>query len=130
MVKSVRAENGRRAEKRGRLAEMLAAFYLGLKGYQILERRYRSATGEIDLVAMRGKYLVFVEVKARPDVMRGMESIRARQRQRLIRTARIYVSGKPDLAQAFIRFDAIIIRPLRIPVHIVNAWSADDPTGG
>lgn len=129
MVQSPGPDTRKRAERRGRRAETLAAFYLRLKGYRILERRYRSPAGEIDLIVMRGHHLAFVEVKARPDLMRGMEAITVRQRRRMIKTAQMYVTDKPDLAQAFMRFDAVVMRPFALPVHIVNAWNADDPGG-
>ncbi len=122
-------EARKRAERRGRRAENLAALYLMLKGYRIVEKRYRSATGEIDLIIMRGENLAFVEVKARSDLMRGMEAISVRQRRRMIRTAQVYVADRPDLAQAFVRFDAVVMRPFAFPVHVANAWQADDPGG-
>jgi Predicted endonuclease distantly related to archaeal Holliday junction resolvase len=53
------------AEKRGRGAETLAAMYLRLHGWSILERRARVPGGEVDIVARRGRTLAFVEVKAR-----------------------------------------------------------------
>ena len=52
-------------ERRGRIAEWIAAAFLCLKGYRILARRYRSKLGEIDLIAVRGRRLAFVEVKRR-----------------------------------------------------------------
>ncbi len=49
----------------GKSAEDLAADALERRGYAILARRYRTRHGEIDIVARDGRYLVFVEVKAR-----------------------------------------------------------------
>jgi putative endonuclease len=54
-----------RAYRRGLLAESLAATLFRLKGYRIVARLYRTPVGEIDLVALKGKRLAFVEVKAR-----------------------------------------------------------------
>ena len=54
-------------EQRGRRAENIAAMFLRLKGYTILDRRCRTPFGEIDIIARRGKTIVFVEVKARRD---------------------------------------------------------------
>jgi putative endonuclease len=53
------------AERGGRRAESLAAWWLRLKGWRILARRVRTPVGEIDLVARRGRTIAFVEVKAR-----------------------------------------------------------------
>ena len=55
------------AEKRGRGAETIAAWYLRMHGWQILARRARVPGGEVDIVAKRGRTLAFVEVKARAD---------------------------------------------------------------
>ena len=49
----------------GELGETLACEELRRRGYAILERRYRTRYGEIDIVARHGDVLVFVEVKAR-----------------------------------------------------------------
>jgi len=54
-----------RAYRRGLFAETVAALLLRLKGHRILARRYRTPVGEIDLVALKGKRLAFVEVKRR-----------------------------------------------------------------
>ena len=53
------------AYQEGQRGEALAAWYLRLKLYRIIASRYKTAVGEIDLVAERFGTLVFVEVKAR-----------------------------------------------------------------
>ena len=49
--------------KTGTRYERIAGEYLKSKGYEILEYNYRSRTGEIDIIARDGEYLVFCEVK-------------------------------------------------------------------
>ena len=49
----------------GRAGEDAAADYLVAKGYTIVTRRWRGSGGEIDIVALDGDTLVFVEVKTR-----------------------------------------------------------------
>ena len=65
----------RLAERRGRRAETLAAWYLRLKGYRILARRYRTPVGEIDLIVRRGRLVAFVEVKRRPTEAEAAEAV-------------------------------------------------------
>ena len=58
-------------------------------GMRILEKNYRCREGEIDLVAMDGSYLVFVEVKYRRDQHAGhpAEAVDARKQRKIVRTA-------------------------------------------
>ena len=109
----------RKAERFGRRAEIAAAVYLALKGYRILARRFRSPAGEIDLIARRGRLVVYVEVKARSG---DAAEIRARQRRRIRRAAEHFLKLRPDLASCDQRFDAILIRPRALPAHLKDAW--------
>lgn len=54
-----------RAYRRGLFAETVTALLLRLKGHRILARRYKTPVGEIDLVALKGRRLAFIEVKRR-----------------------------------------------------------------
>ena len=54
-----------RAYRSGLVAETVAALMLRVKGYAIVAQRYKTPVGEIDLVAIKGKRLAFVEVKRR-----------------------------------------------------------------
>lgn len=119
------SEARRRAFRRGRLSEALAAWLLRLKGYRILGRRVKTPVGEIDILARRGAVLAVVEVKARHDVTAAAEAITPRQRRRLERAAAWYLSRHPDLAQADIRFDAVFVLPFRPPRHLADAWRPD-----
>ncbi len=112
----------RRAYRRGRLAEAVSAWWLRLKGYRILARGYRTPVGEIDLVARRGDVLAIVEVKARPDIGTAAAALGSRQRHRIGRAAALYRARHPDCADLAIRFDAVLVRPWRPPVHVIDAW--------
>jgi putative endonuclease len=54
-----------RAYRHGLFAETVAALLLRLKGHRIIARHYKTLVGEIDLTALKGKRLAFVEVKQR-----------------------------------------------------------------
>jgi putative endonuclease len=113
----------------GRQGELVAAWFLRLKFYRILERNFCVRRGELDIVAERGGCLVFVEVKTRRSANYGHPglAIDQRKRQRLCRAARMYLA-RHRLADRDCRFDAILVdlsrgwfRPKL--QHIVNAFS-------
>ncbi|MGE0737079.1 MAG: YraN family protein [Alphaproteobacteria bacterium] len=116
------SERRQAAQRRGRWAEHAALLWLRLKFYRILDRNLRLRGGELDLVARRGRTLVFVEVKRRADLGASAEAITARQRQRIRRAAEEYLQHRPKLRGLDARFDALLIVPGRAPRHIVDAW--------
>jgi len=109
------------AEARGRRGERLAAWYLRLKGWRILDQRVRTPAGEVDLVAKRGALIAFVEVKLRAS---AAELDFAIDHRRLQRVAAAAESLAPRYATAGedIRIDVILIAPGSRPRHIENAW--------
>ena len=111
-----------KAWRLGQFAETLAVWQLRAKGYRILTRRFRCRAGEIDIIARRENVLVFVEVKARRNAATAAESLSSRQISRIIRAAEAFVQAHPSLAALDQRFDAILIRPQRWPMHLVDAW--------
>ena len=113
-----------RAWRRGRRAETLCAWLLRLKGYRIVARGFRAPVGEIDIVATRRGVLVAVEVKARDRRTTAAEAISARQQARVRRAAEAFISRHPEHANSAIRFDAMLVAPYRIPVHLIDAWRA------
>lgn len=115
----------RRAFRFGLGAEGRAALLLRLKGYRILARRFRTAGGEADLVALRGETIVFVEVKARGELAAAQEAITPAQRRRIAAAARAWLTRHPDDARLTLRFDAVFVAPRRWPLHVVNAFEAD-----
>jgi putative endonuclease len=106
----------------GHHAELLCAWYLRLRGWRILARRYRSPVGEIDIVARRGRLVAFVEVKARSDRMAALESVTERQRTRVRRAAELFVGSHPALAALDFRFDVMVVSPWSLPHHVIDAW--------
>ncbi len=108
----------------GHRAETIAAMLLRLKGYRVLEKRYATPVGEIDLVVRRGRLLVFVEVKARGSLDAAAESIRRTQQGRIIRAAEAYLSKNPTYLNHDMRFDAVLIAPGVLPRHLKAAFDA------
>jgi len=74
--------------------EAAAADYLEARGYAILERQYRGAGGEVDLIVRKDNCLAFVEVKTRlhDGSYPPEERVRSRKRAHLTRAARLYLA--------------------------------------
>jgi putative endonuclease len=119
-----KAEARLKAEQAGRRAEIWAALFLQAQFYRILERRYKSPVGEIDLIARRFGTLVFVEVKARASLASQAEALMAVNQARIIRAARSYLARHPQDAHRPMRFDVIFLAPRAWPRHVKNAFSS------
>lgn len=94
---------------RGALAEEAAAEFLTGRGLTLLERNYRCRFGEIDLIMSDGRVLVFIEVRYRRNKSFGgaVASITASKREKLLLTARHYMSAKREIPAC--RFDAVLL---------------------
>lgn len=112
----------RRAERKGRRAETLAALSLRLKGYRILESRVRTPMGEIDLIALRRGVVVFIEVKARANMDDAIISVTPSNSRRVENAAGYWMARRPEYADHGWRYDIIAIAPGRWPHHIRDAW--------
>lgn len=106
----------------GLYAEHLCRLVLRLKGYRILASRYKSPLGEIDIVAVKGRTVAIVEVKARASKRAAIEAILPRQRQRLERGALDFLARHPHFNQHNLRFDIMLVASRRLPTHIKDAW--------
>jgi putative endonuclease len=94
----------------GRRGEEAAGRFLAGLGFRILERGFRTRAGEIDLVALEGDTLVFVEVKTRRTLACGSpaEAVNARKQARIERAAALYLSRRPAWDPP-VRFDVVEI---------------------
>ena len=102
------ARDGRQAL--GISGENLACAELQRRGYAILERRYRTRLGEIDIIARDGATLVFVEVKARltDDFGGAAAAVTAWKQRRIARMAMDYLSRRTP-GDCACRFDVVAI---------------------
>lgn len=113
----------RRAVRAGRLAEWLAAWMFRLQGFRVLGRNVRTPAGEIDLVVRRGKLVVFVEVKRRPDGGAALIALSREQQRRIGRAAQyLQLSGRLGPGVETFRFDLVAISPRHLPRHLPDAW--------
>lgn len=93
----------------GTLGEDIAVDYLRQKGYVLLDRNWRSGHKEIDIVARQDDTLVFVEVKARANVMYGNpeDAVTKRKMHLLVLAADAYL--RCNALDCEVRFDVITI---------------------
>lgn len=109
------------AERRGRIGETMAAWWLRLHGWRILARRVKLRVGEVDLIARRGRTVAFIEVKARTkaeDLDTAIDAYRLRR----VAAAANALSAKYAPDGEDIRIDVILMAPFALPRHLTNVW--------
>ncbi len=94
----------------GGVGERLAAEYLERAGYVILHRNFRFGRNEIDLIARKGKTIVFVEVKTRRGAGYGEpeEAVTAEKIRRIRRVASAYLAWR-GMGETGCRFDVVAV---------------------
>jgi putative endonuclease len=98
--------------KAGRDGESRAAEYLEAAGLRVIARNVRSCFGEIDLVALDGETIVFIEVKTWSSytfdsLSHGIDS---KKQRRIIETAKYFLSVYREYNSMAVRFDVIFIQ--------------------
>ncbi len=95
----------------GAWGEEMAAQLLRDKGYRITERNFRCRMGEIDLIARKENWIVFVEVKLRKNCLYGAarEFVTISKQQKILVTASFYLAGHPGTRELQPRFDVVEI---------------------
>ena len=91
--------------------ELLACEYLKSQGAIIIERNFRSRQGEVDIIALDGKYLCFIEVKYRKDVKYGQpqEAVSYYKQKRICKVSEFYLYSKYKSLDIPIRYDVVAI---------------------
>ncbi|MCX8995734.1 YraN family protein [Rhizobiaceae bacterium BDR2-2] len=112
----------RKAERRGRICEFLAAAWLTLKGYRVVAFRYRTHAGEVDIVALKGDLAVFVEVKARREAGLAVDAVTQAAQARIRAASDVWMSRRRDAARLSQRYDIVAVLPGRLPRHFPDAF--------
>jgi putative endonuclease len=104
--------------------EIHAAAWLQKQGLRMLCRNFRGKTGEIDIIALDGDYLVFLEVRARrnPAFTSAAASVDRRKQQRILRTAQWFLQRHPSMASMPCRFDVIAFDPRQSGPSLDIRW--------
>ncbi|MDR0524825.1 MAG: YraN family protein [Spirochaetaceae bacterium] len=112
-----------RSHQKGREGENVAANVLVEAGMRIIARNVLSSVGEIDLVALDGETLVFVEVKAWSAL--GIEeleyAVTRKKQRRIIETAKAFIHSHPEYADKAVRFDVVFVGPAGV-THFPSAF--------
>ncbi len=115
-------------QRLGDFGERTAAAHLQAKGYRIIDRKYRVRDVEIDLIALDGDAVVFVEVRTRRGAYPGMAalSITRKKAAKLLFGVERYVETHPEVADLPLRIDVVAIElgadgKMRDVIHIEDA---------
>lgn len=107
----------------GLLAEYYVIFLLFFKGYKILEHRYKTKLGEIDLIFKKGNTIIAVEVKARKNKnLQIGEVVSRRQLTRILNSLKIFLNKNEQYSNFISRVDVILVYNFLRVQHIKNAW--------
>ena len=93
----------------GKEGEDIAAAFLKKKGFRIIEKNYRTAFGEIDIIAQDRGVIVFVEVKTRSDITFGypFEAVNPKKREKISKVALCFMKRQKKEFPS--RFDVMSI---------------------
>ena len=107
---------------RGHVSEYCAAASLLLKGYRILSMRYKSRSGEIDIIARKGDLVAFVEVKARRVTSDAVFAVDPGTQRRIHNASLHWLAKQKDSARLSLRYDIIAVSPWGRSTHFVDAF--------
>lgn len=119
MAKSDKAPKDMRRIRTGKRGEDLAAGHLRKAGYQIVAQNYRCLYGEVDIIALEGDTIVFIEVKSRRSETFGQpqEAVGLEKQKKLSRISLHYLQQK-RLEGRNARFDVVSVRMLPDGIRI------------
>jgi len=111
-------------KERGKKGEEQAAAALEADGMQIIAKNFRSTYGEIDIIAISGETIVFVEVKAwsafgLEDLQYGID---IKKQRKIIKTAKYFLSENRKYNKMTIRFDVVFVKNNSI-THLASAFT-------
>lgn len=103
-----------------------AASLLARSGMRLVERNYRCKVGELDIIALDGDTLVFVEVRSRQSAAFGsaLDAVGWQKRRKVSRVALQYISARRPTFQTA-RFDVVAVTGSEV-VHVRDAWRLGD----
>lgn len=108
----------------GKCAEdQVARLYQG-SGRPVVARRWRGASGEIDVIARDGDEVIFIEVKQSKTHAQAAEHLTSRQMQRIYLAASEFLGGEPNGQNTLSRFDVALVDAVGRIEILQNAFAA------
>lgn len=111
----------------GNCGEEKAVKYLIENGYAIIDRNWRTRTGEIDIIGYKEDTLVFFEVKTIPNGTVDMlqRELNQQKFKRIIKTSKRFLLNHREYSNSYIRYDVIVIDMpgYESVYHISNAFT-------
>jgi putative endonuclease len=104
-----RASRGKLSYFKGQAAEDQIAAAYERNGFDVVERRWKTKDGEIDLIAKYGEKFYFIEVKSSSTFDKAIEQITPKQQQRIHDAALTYLADKVGNLDTECRFDAALV---------------------
>jgi len=116
----------RDSRSKGASGEEIAAKYLIKKGFKILEKNYNTRLGEIDIIALDKKTVVFIEVKTATQKGFGdpINWVPPRKQVRIIRTSQVYMKNH-GTTETLMRFDVVAIDADMRVNHVRDAFRSE-----
>jgi len=110
--------------EKGRTGEAAAAFFLEEKGMRILEKNFRSRTGEVDIIALDGDILVFAEVKtwSAYGIDALEQALDVKKQRKIIETSKYFLFLHREYRYMAVRFDVIFVSSEGI-THLASAFT-------
>ena len=109
----------------GHEAETKAAAFLEAQNFKVLETRYKTKYGEIDLIARQDDLILIVEVKARPTLEQAMDAVSRTSMKRIEGASDIWLADQPDYHLLSLRYDLIAMLGDGTLHHIPALFTAD-----
>jgi putative endonuclease len=117
-------KTGQNRKEQGKQGEELAAAELESAGMKIIDKNFRSVHGEVDLIALDGDTIVFIEVKSWS--VYGMENLQygldRKKQRRIIETAKYFLSVNRKYNKMAIRFDVVFVNKDKV-THLASAFT-------
>ena len=119
-----RKAQGLRAHLAGQAAEGAVLRAYEAQGYSHAANRWRSPAGEIDLILRKGDMVIFVEVKQARNFGRAAQALSARQAERILTAAALYLDGEPKGQLTEARLDLALVNGEGAVQIVENAFAA------